>query len=360
MEIHKIYEYIKKLSESPLLFWVNKIWFCKGSPFYHSIRGWITYNTYKNRIISKIENDNFFEKGILFFEVYNRCNARCIFCSYKKIKRSGKPSAMEFNIFKKVIDDYISYGGANNKTILFCASGSEALLDKGIYKKIKYAKEKGLKVEMVTNGVLLDYNNNYKKLINSNIDRISISISDFDSKIESEVYGIPEKLATKKIDGILKLMDYNSKYGNTKITLEFRPVRKPWELKNHILFKKIVDYSVQYSFLLAYSNWSGIISNKDLRGIMSFRDMSKFRKVPCMGIFVPMVCYNGDVELCGCIPHDGGQIQKSLRVGNILNDSLYRIMTSEKSKKLRSGFLYGKYPIACKNCSLYWPMKKIH
>ena len=42
----------------------------------------------------------------LFFEITNICNAKCIFCAYRKLDSNRRSGIMSFDFFKKALDDY--------------------------------------------------------------------------------------------------------------------------------------------------------------------------------------------------------------------------------------------------------------
>jgi MoaA/NifB/PqqE/SkfB family radical SAM enzyme len=135
--------------------------------------------------------------------VSTACNANCVFCAYKYFE--NKRMIMSFNIFKKMIDDFAESGGYSVDLI---PTFGENLINKDFFKMIKYAKSKNLFVTIFTNGILLNKNNNYKKLAESNPDFIYISVGDINAKIDSEIYDISIKSSKERWKGIFKLLDY--------------------------------------------------------------------------------------------------------------------------------------------------------
>ncbi len=83
---------------------------------------------------------------------------------------------MKYNLYKKVIDELIEIGG---KTVWLTPVMGEALIDPNIFEKIKYAKKKKLIVKLYSNGVLLNRKNNYKKNLNSGLDKLFISLGGY-------------------------------------------------------------------------------------------------------------------------------------------------------------------------------------
>ena len=100
------------------------------------------------------------------------CNLKCSFCAtnYEPI---GGPGILSLDTFKKIIDE----GATNGLCALKLNSGGrgEPLLNKALPEMIAYAKKKGIMdIYFNTNAVLLTPEIS-KKLIESGLDRISIS-----------------------------------------------------------------------------------------------------------------------------------------------------------------------------------------
>ena len=107
------------------------------------------------------------------------CNFKCGFCptgDRELMKKVGRPFiTMNFDLFKKIIDDLKDFS-APIKVLRLYKDG-EPLLNPNFAEMVKYAKDSGcvLRVDTTTNGSLLNPTLN-RKLINSGIDRINISI----------------------------------------------------------------------------------------------------------------------------------------------------------------------------------------
>lgn len=112
----------------------------------------------------------------LDIENVSRCNFRCTMCAvaaWKKGKRAGDMSLYEF---KQLIDE--QYGLVEIKL-----NGlGEALMQGDVYfEMIRYARERRIWVRMTTNASLLAVNDNYKKLADSGVNEIDISIDGADA-----------------------------------------------------------------------------------------------------------------------------------------------------------------------------------
>ncbi|MFW9946151.1 MAG: radical SAM/SPASM domain-containing protein [Candidatus Odinarchaeota archaeon] len=281
----------------------------------------------------------------------NLCNASCVFCAYRCL--NYEKEVMLFDTFKKAVDEYKELGGTR---LMLSPTIGEILINRDLFKQIRYAKGKDFYITIFTNGILLDINTNYKKIIDSGIDEISISTGDLDPNYEAKVFGISEKLAIEKINGILKLLKYKEKTkSRIKIIIAFRAersFRKIWQTiqstKFRYFFKKkyfLIDFKT------AYDNWCGTVSKRDLLGVMRLKKGPLIRKFPCESLWRISILSNGDVRLCACrikeTEHDG------LVIGNINDDSLLNILHSKNGKNILSDWENGKIIDVCRECSRY-------
>ena len=104
----------------------------------------------------------------LIFETTSICNLSCKICYINEIKR--KPAIMSFDLYKKVLDNTprLERISLNN--------WGEPLLNKDLFRMVKYAKNSGIRnVIFTTNGSLLNdkYSN---EIIESGLDIIEFSI----------------------------------------------------------------------------------------------------------------------------------------------------------------------------------------
>lgn len=83
----------------------------------------------------------------LCFEIIESCPNNCIFCSSNS--HIDKEQIINFNDFKKVIDYFDQQGGIEELSL----SGGEPFLHPDLFRFVKYAKEKNIKVVIFTSGV---------------------------------------------------------------------------------------------------------------------------------------------------------------------------------------------------------------
>ena len=105
-----------------------------------------------------------------YIELTNACNFNCYFCPSTVSKRD--PRHMDFSLFRKIVDE-ISEKGITD-TLAYYLLG-EPLLYPRIFDAVAYAKGKGLKVEITTNGSLLK-DDSIEKLVSIGLDILVISV----------------------------------------------------------------------------------------------------------------------------------------------------------------------------------------
>lgn len=84
----------------------------------------------------------------LCFEIIESCPNNCMFCSSNS--HFDKTQIIEFEVFKKVIDYFNLSGGIKELSL----SGGEPFLHPELFRFVKYAKEKNIKVVIFTSGVI--------------------------------------------------------------------------------------------------------------------------------------------------------------------------------------------------------------
>lgn len=92
---------------------------------------------------------------MIFAEITNVCNLRCIHCPHPKISRQKfyKPHYMSFAVYKKIVDEVSQY----KRTIFRLVCDGEPMMHPNFLKMLAYAKQKGVyPVCFNTNGTLLD------------------------------------------------------------------------------------------------------------------------------------------------------------------------------------------------------------
>ena len=301
------------------------------------------YKPYEQRIVM----------GTLFFSVSSICNAKCVFCAYKDGK--GPKGNMPFETFKRAADEYAGMGG---KVISFTPTVGDPLVDPGLLEKVRYAVNlPGIEnVQFYTNGIALAKKDLYRKLVDSGIREIRLSMAETEREGYNRIYGV--QAYDVMIDGVHKLLQYNRERGEpVLISINFRSGKGPQDVLDSPDFKWYIQPylsgRVMYDFINDYDNWGGIIKKEHLEGVMKLRRIPRMKRMPCIKTFDLMVLFNGAVRLCACRFQDTEFDE--LVVGNIHEQSLHDIYYGEKVAALREAFVMNNLPPVCATCSLYQP-----
>lgn len=107
----------------------------------------------------------------LDIENVSRCNFACTMCAVSKWPKRKRAEDMCLHEFKKLIDQ--QYGLVEIK---LNGLGEALMQGDEYFEMIKYARERHIWVRMTTNASLLHIKDNYKKLIDSGVNEIDISI----------------------------------------------------------------------------------------------------------------------------------------------------------------------------------------
>lgn len=287
----------------------------------------------------------------LNFETTNICNANCIFCGYRFMKRPKGIMPME--IFNKSLKDFIDIGGGS---LGFTPPVGDPFMDPLLLQRIRVARdfEEIKTIGLFTNGISLD-RFVIRDILNSGINEMIISFDGFSRDEYKRIFGVDE--FEHVYQNIINLALANNELQHPiKILLSLR-IHKPLkEIMKSPAYGKLANIIVDnISYIYKFGNWSGHIKQEFLIGLMRLKRVAR-KSEPCSLFYAdgPTVLYNGDVTVCGCWDLDG---DPELILGNIMKDSLISLWHSDKLKKLRANSYKGIMPKICLNCSYYNNLK---
>lgn len=100
--------------------------------------------------VGKIKEDvDKYRLSSMLVELTMQCNERCIHCYIPNSVKS-KATTMPFDIFSKLVDEFVDLGGEN-----VTLSGGEPLMHKDIIQILDYCQKKGLTINLFSNLLLL-------------------------------------------------------------------------------------------------------------------------------------------------------------------------------------------------------------
>ncbi|MEI9959692.1 MAG: radical SAM protein [Limisphaerales bacterium] len=129
----------------------------------------------------------------------------------------------------------------------------------GLVDKIKYAiHEAGIKfVSFTTNGILLNRNENYRRLIDVGVGAIYISTEGTDKETYEKVYGV--KHYEEMLSGVHNLLEYNRSQGEpASIAIRFRNSQKPSESSAHRILFAPLSHTFRKRFVVTLRSNSTI------------------------------------------------------------------------------------------------------
>ncbi len=285
---------------------------------------------YKKRIEQRLKN---FKISDLYISIepYNLCNARCFMCPYQKMTRPKVKMSMEF--YRKIIDDCL----ANGIKSLNLNFHNEPFIDDLVFERIRYAKSRGMKVAMYSNGSLMNQNI-IGQILDSGIDVIDFSFDGFSKKTYEEIRVNLNFEKTR--DNILNLINERNRRGLLKPGINMIFVKSK---KN---FHEVKDFN---NFWKDKADSVGFSLDDNRNETYNISQAVKKRNVtyPCRKLWTELIVMsNGKVCLC-CLDFDGKTI-----LGDFNHQSLKEIWGNEQFKRIRE--LHLNFQLAnvskCKNC----------
>ncbi|KKU60162.1 MAG: hypothetical protein UX81_C0003G0022 [Parcubacteria group bacterium GW2011_GWA2_47_12] len=295
-----------------------------------------------------------FENSLLIprrvtIETIFECNFHCPMCPIDLPSRRTK-GPMEWDLYKKIIDELVPYREHIEMMDLF--SLGEPLMDRLIFKRIKYAKDTGFKnLGISTNASLLTARNQ-KLFFESGIDNIIFSI-DGATKETYEAIRVGGNFE-KVIANCTSAIALRNK-GNYKTKFLVRFTRQDKNRREWPEFCKFWESKIDRSrgdFLGVYEahTWGGTTGNKN--DILHNGRDEAIEKLPCYLIYdILNILADGTVPMCHEDWLNGGY-----NCGNVKDAGPIEVFNSSKYRKYREIHSAGdkaKMKI-CKGCTVLY------
>ncbi len=273
-------------------------------------------------------------------ELTNKCNLSCVFCPRRMM--TSKQGAMAMVLAKRLIDEMADHLPVS----LVPFFRGEPLLNPHWDDILKYAKEKGIgPIQLTSNGTLLDIET-AEKIIDLEIDFLSISLDTVDSDLyENTRRGANYSEVIGNIIQFLKLKEKRGvKYPEVQVSAVETEELKGG-MKDFIRFWQTKVDRVRIYVEHSKDNKPGTIATP----LPDFP-----QRLPCHKVFNDIVIlWDGNIALCN---HDWTR-EKEQVVGNVLDNSILEIWHSAKYKKIRNmhndDVFVGEH--LCENCD-HWKM----
>jgi len=256
----------------------------------------------------------------------------------------------------KAIDGYLRIGG---KRLSLNPLTGDPLTDPSLANKVatEILREFAY-VELYTNGILLQKNQNIRTILDSGITTLFISIAAFDCDKYRIIMGVDRY--DEVLSGIIELLRENTKlekpkdiHFSIKGGLENLATDDFLDKILPLIDERFVKYNIQ--FLRMYDGWGGAISRKDIPDSCGFQSRGALRLRPCCWTFGITIMADGCVRACGCRYGKKGS-HDDLIIGDLHINSLEEIWRSQRLKDIHRAFRDLKQPEICQKCNNYSPV----
>lgn len=277
----------------------------------------------------------------IFIETTSACNLKCKICA--RTNRNTLIGRMDFELFKKIIDEANHYGARTFSLHLF----GEPLLSPNFSQMIKYIKQvnRANTILLTTNGTLLNQEI-AKVMIEAPVDKIAISFPSAEKNNYRELTGV-DKLETVE-KNILNLIELKKIKRAAKPLIYVRMIINEDNKNEEKLFRNKWRNKPVIIEVRPAHNYSGYTPSASFRKNV----VRKIKRHPCYHLWLsPAIHWNGDVSIC-C-----GDWGRKTLLGNVGNQTMHQIWNSEKLKQYRQYHLKGlceKVPL-CGQCDV-WTM----
>jgi radical SAM protein with 4Fe4S-binding SPASM domain len=246
---------------------------------------------------------------------------------------------MELEVFKKIIDEISKYP----LVFLRIVGLGESSMNPNFSQMLQYASNKGIKIEIATNGELFERFMN-KKILSWDIDILGVSVDgiDKDSYEKIRIGGRYDNLVQK----IEKLYEDRNKaqrkYPLIVIRKVIMPTDKREEIQRYITAWQDISEMITFNTLFKVDNR------------MNFEYKSSYK---CNEFYyISHIRYDGSVILC---PRKYIFDQNDV-IGNIKFNELRKIWQSDELKRIRVLHKKKLYPEYCKSCFMALDREKFY
>ncbi len=278
----------------------------------------------------------------------NLCNFKCNFCAIqsKNVELSFKKQMMDFELFKKIIDDLTQF--PEKLKVLRLNGQGEPLLNPYFPQMVKYAKDKDIAdfIETITNGSLLKPELN-EKLIDSGIDRIRISIE----SLTENGYQDTAKARINYQSFLENIKDLHDRSGSCEIYCKIVDVAVPDEERRNQFYEMFSDVCDRFFIDNVIPLWSdfdeiGDLMNRSGAGVHG----QKIQNVKVCPYSFYSLIINPDGEVTVCC----ADWKRKLVVGDLKKESFMEIWNGECLKTFWIKMLKGnKHEFEmCRKCLL--------
>ena len=241
-------------------------------------------------------------------EFTNRCSAQCVICPRDKFNQ--KLTDMDFNLYKKIIDDASQY---NIKILNTCGYG-EVLLDKLIFERFEYAKQKIPNIEIYVSSTCFHLDKSKYKKFSEYVDTLKISFYGMTKETYEKSHRGNLKFEVSK-KNILGFLEYQKKITNKTYTIILLTVTD--------INKNDIEPFKHY--------WEPLVDEVMIWKPHNFAGARSYRKIDHSNQYSCGRPFNGPliISACGKVSVCCFDFNSKLVIGDMNYQSLYEVLHSE-------------------------------
>lgn len=274
----------------------------------------------------------------IWIENTNCCNAECVMCP--RDKHTRPLGFMPFSLFEKLIEEISEHKETVKRVHLH--NYGEPLLDRELSRRIKLAKDYGIRhTYFVTNASLLSKEKS-REIIEAGLDEFKVSFYGTDKKTYNDTMeGLDFEKTLKNLKNFFKVRDEIGR-GKPNVIVQYLPIEANRTNINEFfrIIKPLINEDIGDSLnIFSLHNYGDGRSYIALDKIVSICDYP-WRTMTILN--------DGRVVIC-CIDFNGAQV-----IDDVNKRTIKEIWNSEQYKKVRNDFKnlrYNDYPI-CTKCNI--------
>ncbi|MEK6766039.1 MAG: radical SAM/SPASM domain-containing protein [Planctomycetota bacterium] len=295
----------------------------------------MSYKSNLDKVTRTSEADDFPE--VVLIDNLNACNLKCSMCDHKNIKNFRPIQKMEFDLYKRIIDEVaVINPGARIWEIFY----GDPFLCIDMADRIKYAKEKDLTdVVLNSNGVLM-VKEKAEAYIKAGLDTMYVGI---DSSTEENYNKIRVGGDYKKaVKNVLNYRDLLSQHGNGKQQIFVQFVKS--DINEHEVedFRNFWTKNGINVKIRPKVSWGGLIEATNLR------NNSEVKRKPCFWLMRTInICADGEIAFCSVDVHC------RIKCGNIKQHSIRELWRGKlrQYREMHKQSRFDELPKMCRECA---------
>lgn len=283
---------------------------------------------------------------MLFFDVCNSCNARCVFCAHRNMRRPR--GVMPFADFGRYVKSFVAAGG---DTVNLTPIVGDFFLDPHFMERLDFlVQEPGVqRIFVTTNGILMDAERIDRLLLFGKRLSLYISLGGFDRETYCSIMGIDRfEQVKQQVEYLIRQKETTK--SRASLTIDLRcPIQSCrgefWDRLTHAQDDGLVRLRPTECF----DTWGDKVSRSALVQAGLEPCPTPYKRGACTLIFNwPTVMMNGKICACTCRDLEG-----ELIIGDLNQSTFRQIWNGNDRKQLIARQEQGDFPMVCKQCTFY-------